>query len=336
MKAHLQRTIHIADPSQPSEARRIALGLAQQLEFNETRRGEAAIVVTEAARNVLVHGQGGEIVLAAWTNGEARALDILALDKGPGMKDLAQCLRDGYSTNSTPGTGLGAISRIASIFQVQSFEHAGTVLFARLEEKQNQPQAYFVIGAVCLPIAGEVECGDAWAARHRPGRSIFIVADGLGHGPGAAEAANETIRVFEERSHESPHEILTRVHDALRKTRGAAVAVCEINTVTRTVKYAGVGNICGAIISDSKTRSLVSHNGTLGHIAVRFQEFSYPWPEKALLVMHSDGLSSHWDLERYPGLLLKHPQLIAGLLYRDAGRGRDDATVLTAREVSAA
>ena len=335
IRAHLQRAIRIADPSQPSEARRMALALADKLQFNDTRRGETAIVVTEAARNVLLHGHGGEIVLSTWTNGEGRALDILALDKGPGMKDLAECLQDGYSTGGTPGTGLGAISRIASIFEVHSTERAGTALFARLQE-QNPAQAHFVTGAVCLPITGEMECGDAWAARHQPGRSIFIVADGLGHGPGAAEAANEAIRIFEARSDETPHQILTRAHDALKKTRGAAVSVCEIDTIARTAKYAGVGNIHAAIIADSKMRSLVSHNGTLGHTAVRFQEFIYPWPEKALLVMHSDGLSSHWDLESYPGLQFRHPQLIAGVLYRDAGRGRDDATVLAAREVQPA
>jgi len=332
----LQRAIRIADESEPSEARRVALGLADRLHFNDTRRGEAAIVVTEAARNVLLHGHGGEIVLTAWTNGDAGALDILALDKGPGMKDLSQCLRDGYSTTGTPGTGLGAISRIASLFEVQSFEQAGTALFARLQEKPTQFHAHFVTGAVCLPFPGEPECGDAWAARHRPGRSIFILADGLGHGAGAAEAATEALRIFEERSDETPHQILARIHDALRKTRGAAVAICEIDTIARSARFAGVGNIAAAIIADSRTRSMVSHNGIVGHSAVRFQEFSYPWPEKAILVMHSDGISSHWDLERYPGLQLKHPQLIAGVIYRDARRGRDDATVLIAREVQPA
>lgn len=336
MKAHLQRVIRIADLSQPSEARRVAVSLAEGLHFSDTRRGETAIVVTEAARNVLVHGRGGEMVLTAWMNGLC-ALDILALDKGPGMKDLAQCLRDGYSTQGSSGTGLGAISRIASIFQVQSMEQGGTALFARLEERPVHVDRYFVTGAVSLPVAGEQECGDAWAARHRTGRSIFMVADGLGHGAGAAEAANEARRIFAERADDPPHQILTRIHDALKKTRGAAVAICEVDTIAGIARYAGVGNIQGAIVSaDGKTRNLVSHNGTLGHMAVRFQEFVYPWQEKALLIMHSDGLSSHWDLERYPGLPSRHPQLIAGVLYRDAGRARDDATVLVAREVERA
>jgi hypothetical protein len=49
--------------------------------------------------------------------------------------------------------------------------------------------------------------------------------------------------------------------------------------------------------------------------------------------MHSDGLGMQWRIERYPGLINKHPSLIAGILYRDFQRGRDDVIVLVAREV---
>lgn len=331
INAPLQRSIRITDQSQPSEARRVALTLADQLHFDEVRRGEIGIIVTEAARNILLHGSGGEVVLYPRSNGTGHALDILALDKGPGMPDLAKCLQDGYSTAGTPGTGLGAIARMASIFEVHSSQGQGTAILARLANGPDE--AHFQTGVVCLPVAGEFECGDAWASRHYPGRSIFVVADGLGHGNGAAEASREAIRIFEERAGEAPGAILTRMHDVLKKTRGAAVSICEIDTVGRSVRYAGVGNISASIIVDDKVRSMVSHNGTLGHVASRFQEFVYPWPENALLLMHSDGLTAHWDLNRYPGLLLKHPQLIAGVMYRDYRRQRDDNCVLIAREV---
>lgn len=327
-----QRAIRITDSSQPSEARRVALSFSDELRFSETRRGQAGIIVTEAARNVLMHAQSGEIVLSAW-NGNSSFLDVLALDKGPGIKDLAQCVRDGYSTAGTPGTGLGAIVRLASLFEVQSQEEAGTALLARLSEGKEAGR-YFDVGAINIPVAGEEECGDAWSAHHGPGRSLFMLADGLGHGPAAAEAAQEAVRVFQESVHLSLHEMLSRMHDALKKTRGAAVSIAEIDTDTRIVKYAGVGNIAASVISGGKTRSMVSHNGTLGHTEVRVQEFQYPLPQDALLVMHSDGLSARWNIDRYPGLLGKHSQLIAGVLYRDFRRERDDATVLVAREVS--
>ena len=47
--------------------------------------------------------------------------------------------------------------------------------------------------------------------------------------------------------------------------------------------------------------------------------------------MHSDGVKTHWTLEDYPGLVRRHPGLVAGLLFRDFRRERDDATVIVAR-----
>ena len=48
--------------------------------------------------------------------------------------------------------------------------------------------------------------------------------------------------------------------------------------------------------------------------------------------MASDGLATRWDLERYPGLLAHHPAVVAGVLYRDFGRARDDVTVVVGRQ----
>jgi hypothetical protein len=85
-------------------------------------------------------------------------------------------------------------------------------------------------------------------------------------------------------------------------------------------------------LAQEKTNSLVSYNGTVGHEVRKIQEFVYPWPKGGLLVMHSDGLGTQWRLDRYPGLVAKHPSLLAGVLYRDFNRGRDDVTVLVVRE----
>ena len=76
---------------------------------------------------------------------------------------------------------------------------------------------------------------------------------------------------------------------------------------------------------------MASHNGTVGHQLQRIQEFTLPWNSDSILVMHSDGLKSDWDLKRYPGIWSKHPALIAGMFYRDFSRERDDVTVLVAK-----
>jgi hypothetical protein len=76
---------------------------------------------------------------------------------------------------------------------------------------------------------------------------------------------------------------------------------------------------------------MVSHNGILG-TAPRIAEFEYAWPRNATLIMHSDGLSSRWHLQRWDGLWKRHPALIAGMAYRDLARGTDDAIVVVASE----
>ena len=124
----------------------------------------------------------------------------------------------------------------------------------------------------------------------------------------------------------TPREFIERAHSALAGSRGAAVAVAQVAS-DRTIRYAGCGNIAGALVDAVHSRGLVSQNGTLG-VAIRtVQEQTYPWAS-GFLVMHSDGLTSRWNVEQYPGVFGRHPAIIAGLIYRDALRGRDDATVV--------
>lgn len=158
-----------------------------------------------------------------------------------------------------------------------------------------------------------------------------MVVDGLGHGVLASEAAREAEQVFSKTKEPSLIGILTDIHDALKKTRGAAIAVARIDTQRGILTFAGVGNIGGAIVSQGFGRNMTSHNGTLGIRMERVQEFTYPWNRENLLVMHSDGLISRWDLEGYPGIWNKPASVIAALLHRDFNRGRDDVTVLVAK-----
>jgi hypothetical protein len=188
------------------------------------------------------------------------------------------------------------------------------------------------VGAVSLPKPGEEVCGDGWAAEVNSSRSLVLVVDGLGHGPLAAEATRQAIEVFRANARLSPVELMGLLHDALRSTRGTAAAVAEVRFDDEEVRFVGVGNIAGTVSREGESRSLVSHNGIVGHQLRKVQEFVYPFPPGALLVLHSDGLTPHWRLDRYPGLAERDPAVIAGVLYRDCKRGRDDVTVLVLRE----
>ena len=327
--------LSVADASQAGQARRQAAQLSSELAFNETDAGKVAIVVTEVATNLVKHGHGGDLIVSALTTDGSSGVQVLALDKGPGIENVGESLRDGYSTSGTPGTGLGAVRRLASRFDIHSQIGSGTAVLAELWPTVPRGHAAprgLEIGAVCVPASGEEVCGDGWAVTRTERQTTILVVDGLGHGALAADAAHEAIRAFSERPGVAPDAAVSAIHQALRSTRGAAVAVAEVDHRSGLVQYAGIGNIAAVIVSPSlPLRHLVSHNGIAGHEARRITTFTYPWTADSTLVMHSDGLSTRWSLDAYPGLMQRHPALIAGVLYRDFTRGRDDATVVAAR-----
>ncbi|UCC31035.1 MAG: SpoIIE family protein phosphatase [Phycisphaerales bacterium] len=327
----------MAEASQVGEARRAAAEMAGRLGMDEARTGEVAIAVTEITGNLVKHATRGEIILCPVEVSGHRGIEILGLDHGPGITNVAECLRDGYSNGGTLGTGLGAISRLADEFDIHSVPGLGTAVLARLwvrapaESSRTRPVE---IGTVCVPATGQTACGDAWAIAQLPERCLIMVADGLGHGPAATEASRAAVESFRSNLDRSLGAMIEAADLALRHTRGAALAVADISAAARSVRYVGVGNIAGTILSPTTRRGMVSHNGTVGWEIRKIQEFQYSLPEAALVVLHSDGVSSHWDLDGYPGLTRRDPSLVAGVLYRDCRKERDDATVVVARLAS--
>lgn len=326
-----QLVIPVADASQVGEARRAVVRLAETAGLNETQRGEAAIVVTELANNLAKYGRNGKLLLQPLMLRGNAVVEVLAIDSGPGMEDVHRCLQDGFSTGGTSGTGLGAVRRIATEFDLCSVQKSGTVVLARIGPK---PSGYlprtspFRFGVVSVAAPGETVCGDAWRVLELGDDVCMMIADGLGHGPLANEAAERAATTFETGAHAQPGAFIESAHRAMSGTRGAAVAAGIGSAAKQALRFAGVGNIAGALRSATESRGLFSHNGTVGHQMRKVQQLEYPWPPDTLLVMHSDGLQSRWDLSRYAGLARRHPAVIAAVLYRDFVRGRDDVTVL--------
>jgi anti-sigma regulatory factor (Ser/Thr protein kinase) len=324
-----QRLIHVDDRSQVGEARRAAAELTRALGFDGSAAGNVALAVTEATTNILKHAQRGKLLLRSLERGGVGGLEILALDQGPGIANLGNSLRDGHSTSGSMGTGLGALTRICDSMDVYSQPGKGTAL--RLEfwsGPSSRPDRVAEIGAISVPKAGETACGDAWALEPDGGHCSLLVIDGLGHGPDAASAARAATAVLAKHPAASPAEVLHLMHLALASTRGAAAAVARFDVLQPQGIFAGVGNIAARVESMTDRRQLVSHNGTLGHVLRKVQEFPFDFPAEAALILYSDGLSGHWTLADYPGLMAKHSALIAGVLYRDHDRGRDDVSVV--------
>jgi anti-sigma regulatory factor (Ser/Thr protein kinase) len=324
-----QALIHIDDRSQVGEGRRAAAALTRTLGFGATVAGNVALAVTEVTTNIVKHAQRGKLVLRCLERGGIGGLEVLALDQGPGISNMGASLRDGHSTSGSMGTGLGALGRISDSMDIYTQPGKGTAIrvefWAGLPTKAlRSPE----VGGVCLPKAGEVACGDAWTLAPDGGDFSLLVVDGLGHGTDAARAARTATEVFAKHPSVAPSEVLRLAHLAMASTRGGAAAVARFGTLQSQGVFAGVGNIAARVESVTSRRQLVSHNGTLGLALRKVQEFPFELPADAVLILHSDGLSGHWTLADYPGLMAKHSGLIAGVLYRDHDRGRDDVTVV--------
>lgn len=329
-----QICVPVTESSQPAAARRAAVALAQDAGMDEPAVGHLALVVTELATNLVKHARGGQLLMRRLGVEATEGIEVLSLDNGAGMSNVALSLGDGYSTAGSSGTGLGAILRNAGEFDVYSQPGKGTAVIARVYAQRRggvpNPRP---VGVVRQAKPGEVVCGDNWIARWFADGWVCAVADGLGHGVIASDAASAIIdAVGRTPARLSPIQFVEAAHQAARHTRGAALGVAVLDEAAGVVRFAGIGNIAAVVLNGAERRHLVSHNGIIGHEYRKVAEFSHPWLPESVLVLHSDGIATHWDLGRYPGILARDPSLIAGVLYRDYLRGRDDAIVVVLRE----
>ena len=324
----------IQEASQIADARRRAVERARSLSLDETLTGQLSIVVTELATNLMKFGRDGFLLIGSYEDGNGEGIQVLSLDRGPGIVGVSRALEDGFSTAGSAGKGLGAVRRLSHTFAIDSWL-SGTAILARVGAGPPGRVAEPVWGSLEVPLKGEQSCGDAICLRRLSHGWTVLVADGLGHGPHAADASSEAVRQFRRAETEAPAVIVARIHEGLRHTRGAAIAVARYEEADGAISFAGIGNIAATIVGARQRQHLVSLAGTAGHNARKITTFDYPFPADSLLVMHSDGISGSWSLDAYPGLFTAHPGVIAGVLFRDHARPRDDASVIVVRATEA-
>lgn len=330
---HVTRVVALEESSQVGQARREALALAETAGFNETDAGRVALAAMELATNVLKHGHGGAMHLSLVQGRSHLGVELTAIDRGPGFV-LSQCLADGYSTGGTQGLGLGAIQRQAALLEAWS-DRRGTVVIARVYPQRRASDVDLPYGALRLPMRHETACGDAWHLTVQGARIVVTLIDGLGHGISATEAAQAGVATAARVGVDSATRLIEQVHAGMSGTRGGAAAVARIDFASGGMEFAGIGNIAASVHGDEQTHGLASHAGIVGVQFRKVQAFPLHVTPGTLLIMHSDGLQGRWNLRDYPGLVRRHPALVAAILQRDFDRGRDDASIVTLRLDSA-
>ncbi len=330
---HSHRVVPVLEETQPSAARYLAREMAGAIGFGEEDSYRTGLVVTELATNLVKHARGGEILARPFRVGVDAGIELIALDRGPGIRDVSLALTDGHSTAGSNGSGLGAVRRMADTFDIHSEEGRGTVILARIVPRRRlAAEPAFECAAVSVAMDGETVCGDGWRVVEVGDRICVALADGLGHGLHASDAAAAALDALDGGCASGVVGALEAMHQAARQTRGAAAAIVSLRERDRELTAGGVGNISTIVVNGSGAmRHAVSHPGTLGHQVRTFREYTYPWDDESVLVMHSDGLATHWNVDGMSGLLRRHPAVVAAVLYREFNRGRDDVTVVVGR-----
>ena len=326
--------VEVAEASQVAAARRAAVELSRRYQFEDVREGRVALIATEMATNLVKHAGGGKIVIGCFDDATGAGVELLSLDGGTGISDLSRAMEDGTSSAGSMGGGLGAIRRQSDVFDIFSRPDSGTVIVSRVaaSDPSRARTGGAVVGGIVVPYPGETVSGDCWGYAVTGEGPTLMVFDGSGHGVLAEKAASVALTAFHENVNKPCVSLATAIHKALAPTRGGALSVARIDPEARIIRYVGIGNISGTLIADGSMKRMISNNGIAGHVASTIREFAYPYHvSEATIVLHSDGLSGKWDITAYPGLAFSHPSAIAGTLFRDHIRGRDDASIVAVR-----
>lgn len=308
-----------------------------RVKFPETEVAEIDIIVSEITSNLIKHAGSGELLFRILdADAQDPTFEIISIDNGPGIADTPRMLKDGVSTTSTLGHGLGAIKRLSDRSQLYSIPGWGTILYAmKSKKKRNAPQTKSVtpdFRGVCVSKPRELECGDGYRTKRLRDETIFFLADGLGHGPKAKEAVDHAGDFFFECQETDPVEIIRQMHEKIRKTRGLVATIGSCNAETREWRLCGVGNIFTRMYTGIEFKNYMPYNGAIGlNLPNTMNASVLPVQSNQTLIMCSDGIRTRWDLNKYPAILKYDSSVLAAALYKDFSRGTDDASVLIAK-----
>jgi anti-sigma regulatory factor (Ser/Thr protein kinase) len=326
------RWLTVEDASAVAACRKAALDMAFRLEFPAARADQLALAVTEAATNLSKHAHQGSLLLCVNRDADVPGIELVTIDRGPGVRDVGAALRDGHSTAGSLGIGLGAIRRLADVSDLHSASGRGTALVARFWPSPRRPDVR--CAGLIRPMTGEEECGDVFGAVQTPDAVTAVLCDGLGHGPLAAAAASQAVAAVLAGPAGEPAALLERAHRRLSGTRGGAIGVVQI--AEGRARFAGLGNIAACTLDADGRTSMLSVPGIVGHQARTIRQFEYPVSARAAVILHSDGISSRWQAAALPGIHVRDPLLIAAVLLAEAAIHHDDAGLLVLKPLAAA
>jgi anti-sigma regulatory factor (Ser/Thr protein kinase) len=323
----------ISDSVTANAAQQCARRMATALGFSETASEEIALAVAELGSNLVKHAGSGTLALTALGEGKRTGIEVETSDTGPGISDVEKTFTDGYSTSGSLGYGLGAVNRLMDDVDIHSMPGSGTHMICRRwirEGREHEEGRLWDVGVFTRSRGCATENGDAFVVKRWEHELLIGIIDGLGHGEFAQKAALAAQQYVQSHDGQPLDKIFVGVGRACKATRGVVMALARFKSLTQ-LQFASIGNIEVRAWCGGERMPFVCKRGFLGtqETRVGVQEFS--WSPEWLLVLHSDGLRTHWQWGDFPGIENEPAQAVASRLMRKLATEHDDATVLAVR-----
>lgn len=333
-------SIRVSHAGDIRTAMQCARDAAHAAGFPHTVAEEIALAARELATNLIKHAVWGHIRVVRMGDGDGSCIRIESTDNGPGIADVDQAMADGFSTGGGLGYGLGTVQRLMDDIAIDSgYPDRGT----RIVCSRRKPVARvrfaspLEVGAATRPHARMVANGDAFVVKTGPSSILVAVIDGLGHGQ-PAHRASQKARAYIERHADLPLEkIFANIERECRPTRGVVMALArfdhgEERDGTRIrMTFAGIGNIEARVLESAEPVRFVTRRGIVGKNAPKPLLEQHPWIPNAILVMHSDGVSTHWKWADFRHCARRSAAAAARELLYALGKEHDDATVVVVK-----
>jgi anti-sigma regulatory factor (Ser/Thr protein kinase) len=324
----LYEKLHVSRQGGKMAARALVRAMAKKVGFDARAVEELVLVTSELAENLAVHAQKGEMVFKQLTHGSRRGIQIETRDRGPGICDIELALKDGYSTQNSLGYGLGTVNRLMDELEISSTckYPAQTCLIAKryiMPHKPKKIKPLSTFGAASRPLHGSKVNGDGFFIKEWANGAMVGVIDGLGHGQYAHRATQKTLNYLEDNFDKKMPQIFMGVNRQCLATRGVVMALARFSWDPGSITLAAIGNISLKTYGALEKMDLPVLRGVLGRAAPNPLVVKHPWSDRQGLIMHSDGLTSHWSFSDYPNM--------AKLLLDSLSKGHDDATILVVK-----